>query len=290
MHKLILIFVLIVINSCSNNDKDQYTDNQNLYYNNTLKDNELYSLAKENISNNQFDLALSQLDKIQVLFPSSPYSNKSMLFSAYIHFMLQDYEKARAIAENYKKYYPGSDDIVYANYLEAMTYFVTIKKNNYSQKNAEISLDKFTFILNAYPNSKYEIDIITKINLINSNLALAKINTAKFYLERDNYNGSLIYLLDIFNNHSSSSSIEETLFYLSKIYYEIGEYELAKKYASILAYNFSNSEWYEKSYKIISGIEDISEEEKWFDKYNPVKIFKQDNKKNSNENEILPLE
>ncbi len=290
MHKLILIFVLIVINSCSNNDKDQYTDNQNLYYNNTLKDNELYSLAKENISNNQFDLALSQLDKIQVLFPSSPYSNKSMLFSAYIHFMLQDYEKARAIAENYKKYYPGSDDIVYANYLEAMTYFVTIKKNNYSQKNAEISLDKFTFILNAYPNSKYEIDIITKINLINSNLALAKINTAKFYLERDNYNGSLIYLLDIFNNHSSSSSIEETLFYLSKIYYEIGEYELAKKYASILAYNFSNSEWYEKSYKIISGIEDISEEEKWFDKYNPVKIFKQDNKKNSDENEILPLE
>ena len=290
MHKLILIFVLIVINSCSNNDKDQYTDNQNLYYNNTLKDNELYSLAKENISNNQFDLALSQLDKIQVLFPSSPYSNKSMLFSAYIHFMLQDYEKARAIAENYKKYYPGSDDIFYANYLEAMTYFVTIKKNNYSQKNAEISLDKFTFILNAYPNSKYEIDIITKINLINSNLALAKINTAKFYLERDNYNGSLIYLLDIFNNHSSSSSIEETLFYLSKIYYEIGEYELAKKYASILAYNFSNSEWYEKSYKIISGIEDISEEEKWFDKYNPVKIFKQDNKKNSDENEILPLE
>ena len=290
MHKLILIFVLIVINSCSNNDKDQYTDNQNLYYNNTLKDNELYSLAKENISNNQFDLALSQLDKIQVLFPSSPYSNKSMLFSAYIHFMLKDYEKARAIAENYKKYYPGSDDIVYANYLEAMTYFVTIKKNNYSQKNAEISLDKFTFILNAYPNSKYEIDIITKINLINSNLALAKINTAKFYLERDNYNGSLIYLLDIFNNHSSSSSIEETLFYLSKIYYEIGEYELAKKYASILAYNFSNSEWYEKSYKIISGIEDISEEEKWFDKYNPVKIFKQDNKKNSDENEILPLE
>ena len=290
MHKLILILVLIVINSCSNNDKDQYTDNQNLYYNNTLKDNELYSLAKENISNNQFDLALSQLDKIQVLFPSSPYSNKSMLFSAYIHFMLQDYEKARAIAENYKKYYPGSDDIVYANYLEAMTYFVTIKKNNYSQKNAEISLDKFTFILNAYPNSKYEIDIITKINLINSNLALAKINTAKFYLERDNYNGSLIYLLDIFNNHSSSSSIEETLFYLSKIYYEIGEYELAKKYASILAYNFSNSEWYEKSYKIISGIEDISEEEKWFDKYNPVKIFKQDNKKNSDENEILPLE
>ena len=213
-----------------------------------------------------------------------------MLFSAYIHFILKDYEKARAIAENYTKYYPGSDDIVYASYLDAMTYYVTIKKSDYSQKNAEISLDKFTFILNAYPNSKYEIDIITKVHLINNNLALAKIKTAKFYLDKNNYNGSLVYLLDIYNNHGSSSSIEETLFYLSKIYYEIEEFELAKKYASILAYNFSNSEWYEKSYKIISGIEDISEEEKWFDKYNPVKIFKQDNKKNSDKNEILPLE
>ena len=241
MRKLILIFVLIVINSCSNNDKDVYTNDQNLYFNETLEDNELYALAKENISNNQYDLALSQLNKIQVLFPSSNYANKSMLFSAYIYFVLRDYEKARAIAENYKKYYPGSDDIVYANYLDAMTYFVTIKKTNYSQKNAEISLDKFTFILNAYPNSKYEIDIITKVNLINNNLAIAKIKTAKFYLDKNNYNGSLVYLLDIYNNHSSSTSIEETLFYLSKIYYEIEEYELAKKYASILAYNFSNS-------------------------------------------------
>ena len=290
MRKLILIFVFIVINSCSNNDKDVYTNDQNLYFNETLEDNELYALAKENISNNQYDLALSQLNKIQVLFPSSNYANKSMLFSAYIYFVLRDYEKARAIAENYKKYYPGSDDIVYANYLDAMTYFVTIKKTNYSQKNAEISLDKFTFILNAYPNSKYEIDIITKVNLINNNLAIAKIKTAKFYLDKNNYNGSLVYLLDIYNNHSSSTSIEETLFYLSKIYFEIEEYELAKKYASILAYNFSNSKWYEKSFKIINGIEDVDKEEKWFDKYNPVKIFKEDNEKNLNENEILPLE
>lgn len=287
---MILIFALIVTNSCSNNDKDQYTSDQNLYYNNTLKDNELYALANEYISNNQFDLALSQLNKIQVLFPSSSYSNKSMLFSAYIHFILKDYEKARAIAENYKKYYPGSVDIVYANYLEAMTYFVTIKKNNYSQKNAEISLDKFTFILNAYPNSKYEIDIITKIDLINNNLALSKINTAKFYLKRSNYNGSLIYLLDIFNNHSSSSSIEETLFYLSKIYYEIGEYELAKKYASILAYNFSDSEWYEKSFKIMNGIEEVKIDERWFNKYNPIKIFRKEPEKNIDDTKILPLE
>ena len=50
-----------------------------------------------------------------------------MLVKAYINFLNKDYEKTRAIAEMYKKYYPGSKDIVYANYLDAMTYYVLIK-------------------------------------------------------------------------------------------------------------------------------------------------------------------
>ena len=111
---------------------------------------------------------------------------KSMLVKAYINFLNKDYEKTRALAEMYKNYYPGSKDIVYANYLEAMTYYVLMKKSDYSQENTNIALDKFNFILNAYPNSKYEIDILTKIKLINNNLAAEKLNIAKFYLDKGN--------------------------------------------------------------------------------------------------------
>ena len=118
------------------------------------------------IINNQLDLALIELDKIEVIyFQVVQYANKSMLVKAYIHFLEKDYEKTRAIAEMYKKYYPGSKDIVYANYLDAMTYYVLMKKSDYSQENTNKALEKFNFILNAYPNSKYEIDIITKIKI-----------------------------------------------------------------------------------------------------------------------------
>ena len=37
---------------------------------------------------------------------------------------------------------------------------VVMKKNDYGQENSNKALQKFNFILNAYPNSKYEIDII----------------------------------------------------------------------------------------------------------------------------------
>ena len=82
-----------------------------------------------------------------------------------------------------------------------------------------------------------------------------------------------IYFKDIFNNHSSSLSIEETLYLLTKIYLSIEENELAKEYASILAYNFPESIWYEKSYNIVNEIETVSNEEYWYKKFNPIKLF-----------------
>ncbi len=290
MLKLILTFIFFFIISCSSNDKDELINDQSVYDNNTYQDFELFNKAKKNITNKQFDLALIQLDKIEVLFPNSIYANKGMLLNAYINFLLKDYEKTRAIAENYKKYYPGSADIIYANYLEAMTYFVLIKKSGYSQENANIALNKFTFILNAYPNNKYEIDIITKIDLINNNLANGKIKTAKFYLTQGNNTGALVYLLDIFNNHSSSSSIEETLFYLTKTYYDIDEYDLAKKYASILAYNFPDSNWYQKAYNIVNNLDYMGEDKNWFMLLNPIKILKNNSEKKPSNSEIQSLE
>ena len=266
--------------SCSSNDRDEYDNDQSLYENNSLNDYELFNSANNYIINGQLDLALIELDKLEVIYPSSQYASKGILVKAYIHFLEKDYEKTRVIAEMFKSYYPGSKDIVYANYLDAMTYYVLMKKSDFSQENTYKAYDKFNFILNAYPNSKYEIDIRTKIKLINNNLAAEKLNIAKFYLDKGNNNGSLIYLKDIFDNHSSSLSIEETLYLITKIYYTLGENELSKKYAAILAFNFPDSTWYQKSYNVINGLSDIKDNEKWYEKFNPIKIFQQDEEDN----------
>ena len=278
MNKLILIFFALIFISCSSNDTTDLDLEQNIYENNLFKDYELFENANNHITNGDLDLALIELNKIDVLFPSSKYANKGMLLTAYIFFLKEDYEKTRALAESYKKYYPGSEDIVYANYLEAMTYYTLIKKPNYSQKNASQALIKFNFILNAYPNSIYEIDIITKIKILDNNLAANKIATAKYYLNKGNTNGSLIYLKDIFTNHDSSLSIEECLYLLTKIYFGLDEPDLSRNYAAILAYNFPESIWYEKSYNIVNEIEKVSNEEYWYKKFNPIKLFINDQK------------
>ena len=273
MFKLILSILVIFISSCTKDDTTDLDLGQNLYDNNILEDYELFENANKFISNGQLDEALIEIDKIEVLFPSSKYSNKGVLLSAYIHFLKDDYEKTRAIAESFKKYYPASSDVVYANYLDAMTYYILIKKPEYSQKNAYKAIDKFNFILNAYPNSKYEIDILTKVQILDNNIAANKLSTAQFYLNKKNLNGALLYFKDIFNNHSSSLSIEESLFNLTKIYKSMDEIELAKNYAAILAYNFPDSIWYEKSYNLINDKEIQNDKNSWFDKFNPIRLL-----------------
>src|SRR6056300_852381 len=285
--KPILCLLLLFFISCASNDTSELELNQNLYENNTLEDFELFENANKFINSGEYELALIELDKLEVLFPSSPYSNKGMLLNAYIHFLKKDYEKTRALAENYKKYYPGSKDIVYANYLDAMTYYILIKKPDYSQKDAFTALDKFNFILNAYPNSKYEIDIITKIQVIDNNLAMNKLSTAKFYLEKKNINGALIYLKDIYANHSSSLSIDEALYLLVNIYKSIKEDEIAKNYAVILAYNFPKSKWYEKSYNIINELEIETDDESWFEKFNPIRLVRKNKEEENIEIQII---
>ena len=288
MFKPILIFFIFITISCSQDDDVSNNLNENLYNDNTSNDKELFEKANEFLKDEEYELALIELDKLEVLFPNSDFNKKGLLTSAYIYFLKEEYEKSRAISENYKKYYPGSNDMVYANYLEAMTYFIMIKKTNFSQQNAIIAREKFNFILNAYPNSNYEIDIITKIQLIENILANHKLVTAKFYLDKKNREASLIYLKEIFDKHKDSIHIVETLYLITESYFVINEKELARKYAAILAYNFPDSIWYDKAYKLLNELEINEVEDKWYEKFNPIKILVRD-RENNNENDKKTL-
>ena len=65
---------------------------------------------------------------------------------------------------------------------------------------------------------------------------------------------------------------------------------MAKNYASILAYNFPESKWYKKSYNLIYKLDDISDNKNWYEKLNPIKLFKQDNEYNYDNTSIKYIE
>ncbi|GIR65603.1 MAG: hypothetical protein CM15mP70_07100 [Pelagibacteraceae bacterium] len=65
--KLILsLLSLFIFVSCTSNDTGDFDLNQNLYENNKLEDFELFENANKFISQGEYDLALIELDKLEV--------------------------------------------------------------------------------------------------------------------------------------------------------------------------------------------------------------------------------
>ena len=74
---------------------------------------------------------------------------------------------------------------------------------------------------------------------------------------------------EILINYDNTIYVEEALHRLVEVHYKIGLEEEAKKYASLLGYNYQSSQWYEKSYKIFNQ------------NYKTVNLLKNNKKKKS---------
>ena len=121
-----------------------------------------------------------------------------------------------------------------------------------------------------YPNSEYAIDLKFKKDLIENQLAAKEIYIAKFYISTQKWVPAINRLKKVVKNYDKTIFIEEALHRLVEIHYHIGLEEEAKKYASILGYNYNSSEWFQQSYKIFNK------------DYEEIKKIEKDEKKSKN--------
>ena len=74
---------------------------------------------------------------------------------------------------------------------------------------------------------------------------------ARYYQKREKWLAALKRLTNILEKYQTTIYIEEALHRMVEIHYKIGNIEASKKYASILGYNFNDSDWFKKSYTIV---------------------------------------
>jgi outer membrane protein assembly factor BamD len=111
---------------------------------------------------------------------------------------------------------------------------------------------KINIYLKEFPNTEYAIDLSFKLDLINNQLAAKELYVAKYYIETKKWIAAIQRLRTIVDNYNETVFIEEALYRLVEIYYNVGLEEEAKAAAILLGYNYNSSEWYEKSYKILN--------------------------------------
>ena len=136
---------------------------------------------------------------------------------------------------------------------------------------------EFNYVIDNYPNTDFALDSKFKIDLINEVIAAKEMYLGRHYIKKERWIPAINRFKNILKDYETTIYSEEAIHRLVEIHYKIGLEGEAKKYASLLGYNYLSSEWYKKSYKIFNKQYEIKKkirEKNKKDKSGLVKKFK----------------
>ena len=258
-----LIFILII--SCTKKEKKvEVLKEKNL----ETQMIEVYNQAIAELDRGDVNYAGKKFSEAEMLYPQSIWAPRAVLMSAYGYFTQGYFSDAISELERFLikyKYHPNTD---YAYYLLALCHYDQIVDEKKDLKEIVQAKKYFELIINEYPNTEYANDSKFKLELIIEIMASKEMYLARYYTQREKWIPAINRYKKVVSDYDKTIYIEEALHRLVELHYRIGLIEEAKKYASLLGYNYQSSQWYESSYRI-------------FDKKYETKRIKRDNKNNT---------
>ncbi len=248
MSRLICFTFLIFLSTCGSPEKKTKTG--------TLSTKEqaikIYQEGIKGIENSEYFYASKKFSEAEILLPQSEWAAKSALMVGYCFYSINFYDDAILNLERFIKIYPASNNLDYANYLIAISYYEQILDEDKDIEPLLKSKEKIQFFLKKYPDTDYAIDLRYKLELVINQLAAKEMSIARYYIKNKKWIAAINRLKVIVEKYDNTIFIEEALFRLVEIYYNIGLENEAKAAAALLGYNYNSSEWYERSYKILN--------------------------------------
>ena len=247
LFRIILISALAIsLYSCSKKDEIIYEPQKK------ISPYKLYEEAMGAFNKNDFLFASKKFNEAELNFGNIDNAAKSAIMSAYSLYSINFYDEALNSLENYLKIYPADKNVIYAHYLIAVIYFEQLSDEKKDINPLLQAQEKINFFLKKYSNTDYAIDLKFKKDLIENQLAAKEMYIAKYYISVKKWIPAINRLKIIVQKYDKTIFIEEALHRLVEVHYFLGLEKEAKKYATILGYNYNSSEWFKQSYKILN--------------------------------------
>ena len=257
-YKYLLIVSLFFFYSCSPNEKTIFAEPKK-----TIPLDKLYAAAYQNFESNQYQDAIELFEEVEKNYSfNTEWASKSLLMRGYINYEVSRYVEALEILKKFKTRYAGNKNMDYVEYLMAMCLFEQINIIALSQENTLIAERQFKKTILKYPSSKYAEDSKFKLDLIQDQLAGKEMYVGRYYAKREKWFPALVRFNRVIKLYDTTAYVEEALHRLVEIHYKLGNIPAARKYASILGYNYNDSDWYKKSYNIVKKKNFFIEKEK----------------------------
>lgn len=245
---LILFTFLLLTISCSGKK------NQEIVSEPSKEDKALsiYTEAIEALKEGDAFYAAKKFRESESLMPLDKWASKASLMASYADYSRDAYSKAIFSLERHIKNYPADENIPYAHYLIAISYYEQILDEKKDLEPLLKAKSKFEFIMNNFPNTDYGTDARFKVDLIIDQLAAKEMSIARFYMKTEKWIPALNRLKIVVDKYDTTVFVEEALHRLVEVYYKLGLVEEARQAATILGYNYQSGKWYKKSYKVFN--------------------------------------
>jgi len=212
----------------------------------------VYKEALDNLEKNDTFFAANKFLEAELLFPQSDWAPRSALMAAYSFYLQDYYSKSIYHLERFIDTYPKNKNLDYAYYLLAMCYYENIEDEKRDLRPLIKSKDLFKLVIDRFPESNFAIDAKFKINFINDTLASKEIYIGRHYVKKEKWIAALNRFKNIIENYEDTIYVEEAIHRIVEIYYKLGLENEAKKYASILGYNYRSGSWYKETYRLFN--------------------------------------
>jgi len=242
---LLLIFLVLLNLSCSKEvKKESLIKEKNI----ELQVLEAYSEGLKELEAGDVLYAAKKFNEVEIMFPQSIWAPRSTLMAAYAYYLQDYYFDAIEELKIFLRKYPNHENIDYAHYMMAMTYYEQIVDEKKDLNSIILAKEKFQYVLDKFPNTDYALDSKFKLNLINDVLASKEMYLGRYYFDRKKWIPSINRFRKVVDDYSQTIYVEEALHRLVEVHYTLGLVDEALKYANLLGYNYQSSEWYKKTY------------------------------------------
>lgn len=265
---LLFIVLSLFIFSCSKKEQiNQSTIKEKNLQSQVL---ETFIEGKEALDGGDVLFAAKKFTEVQVMFPQSIWAPHSNLMAAYAYYSQDYYFDATQELEIFLRKYPKHSNVDYAYYLMAICYYEQIVDEKKDLNSVVKSKEYFEIVIDQFPNTDYALDSKFKLEFVMDILASKEMYLGRYYLKKKKWIAAINRFKTVLEEYDTTIYIEEALHRLVEVHYLIGLKEEAKKYASVLGYNYESSQWYENTYVLFDKRYEINQ-----------KKFLKENKKKS---------
>lgn len=212
---------------------------------------ELYNKALDSLNDKNWKSAKKEFEEVERQHPYSVWAKKAQMLNAYANYKNQDYEEAIAILNRYTQLYPGDEQIDYAYYLIALSYYEQITDVGRDQSMTKQALLALNEVIRRFPRSDYARDAELKKDLTIDHLAGKEMEVGRYYVSRKEYLAAIKRFQKVVEDYQGTTHVPEALHRMVELYMKLGIVEEAKNYAAVLGHNYPTNEWYKDSYRLL---------------------------------------